>query len=111
LTGGDGANITPKLIDEAAKAGDPLALQVFEETGYYLGLGIANAVNIFNPELVVLGGGIRKATGLLAAAERTMRAHTILSISRTCKLAEAALGEDAGVMGAAELAWRQVHGG
>ncbi len=102
--------LTPKLIDDAAKEDDQLAIQVFEETGYYLGIGIANAVNIFNPALVVIGGGIRNATGLLPAAERSWRAHAIASIARTCKLVEAALGEDAGVMGAAELAWRQVSG-
>ncbi|MGC8666599.1 MAG: ROK family protein [Chthonomonadales bacterium] len=100
--------LTPKLIDEAAQQGDAAALAVFEETGYYLGIGIANAVNAFNPEVVVLGGGIRKATGLLAAAERSMRAHAIASLARTCRLVEAELGEDAGVMGAAELAWREM---
>lgn len=100
--------LTPKLIDEAAKQGDAAALGVFEETGYYLGIGIANAVNAFNPEVVVLGGGIRKATGLMEAAERSMRAHAIASLARTCRLVEAELGEDAGVMGAAELAWREM---
>jgi len=100
--------LTPKLIDEAAQQGDAAALAVFEETGYYLGIGIANAINAFNPEVVVLGGGIRKATGLIAAAERSMRAHAIASLARTCRLVEAELGEDAGVMGAAELAWREM---
>lgn len=106
--GGYRPSLTPKIIDEAAKEGDSLAIQVFEETGYYLGIGIANAVNIFNPSLVVLGGGIRSATGLLASAERSWRAHAIESIGKSCQLVEAALGEDAGVMGAGELAWRQV---
>lgn len=108
---GDKTTLTPKRIDEAAQAGDALAQEVFEETGYYLGIGIGNAVNIFNPELVVLGGGIRKATGLLAAAERSMRNHTVHSIARNCRIVEAALGDDAGVMGAAELAWRKTVGG
>src|SRR5438445_13083732 len=97
------------MIDEAAQAGDAVALEIFNEIGYHLGIGIANAVNIFNPSLVVIGGGVRKATGLLAAAERSWRAHVIESIGRTCKLVEAALGEDAGVMGPAELAWRQTN--
>jgi hypothetical protein len=44
----------------------------------------------------------------MAAAEESMRQHAIESLSRTCKIVEAALGEDAGVMGAAELAWRMV---
>src|SRR5207302_8073815 len=98
-------SLTAKIIDEAAKEGDPPAIQVFEETGYYLGIAIANAVNIFTPSLVVLGGGIRSATGLFASAERSWRSHAIESIGRSCTLVEAALGEDAGVMGAGELAW------
>ena len=107
---GDKSTLTPKLIDSAVEAGDRVALEVFEETGYYLGIGIANAVNFFNPSLIVIGGGIRKATGLLAAAERSMRRHTIFSLAHTCRIVEAVLGEDAGVMGAAELAWRKVAG-
>ncbi len=106
LTAGYRPGLTPKMIDDAARQGDEAALEVFRETGYYLGIGAGNAVNVFNPELVVIGGGIRKATGLLETAERTMRTHAISSIVRTCKMVEAALGEDAGVMGAAELAWR-----
>ncbi|MCC6730375.1 MAG: ROK family protein [Chthonomonadales bacterium] len=108
---GDKMTLTPLMVDEAAREGDAAAMRVWEETGYYLGVGIANAVNLFNPELVVLGGGIRKATGLLEAAERSMRRHGIYSLARTCHIVEALLGEDAGMMGAAELAWRHVGAG
>ena len=101
--------LTPKLIDEAARAGDEAAIGVFEETGYYLGIGCANAVQVFNPEMIVLGGGIRKAIGLLEAAEISMRRHAVYSLAHSCRLVEAELGEDAGVMGAAELAWRMVR--
>jgi glucokinase len=101
--------LTPRLIDEHARAGDAVAKQVFEEIGYYLGIGMANAVMIFNPSVIALGGGIRKAGGLLAAAERSMRNHAVHSLAHTCKVVEAQLGEDAGVMGAAELAWRHVE--
>ncbi len=107
---GDKTTLTPKMIDDAAKLGDAVSLEVFEETGYYLGIGIGNAVNLFNPAVVVIGGGIRKATGLLDAAERSMRRHTIHSLAHTCRIAEAQLGEDAGVMGAAALAWRKLDG-
>ena len=63
--GDDKSALTPKQIDEAAQAGDAAAIAVFEETGYYLGIGIGNAVNLFNPERVVIGGGIRNALGVL----------------------------------------------
>lgn len=107
---GDKTTLTPKMIDEAARDGDAVALSVWEETGYYLGIGIGNAANLFNPELVVLGGGIRQATGLKEAAERSLRRHSVYSVARNCRIVEAALGEDAGVMGAAELAWRKCAG-
>jgi glucokinase len=108
LVGEDRATLTPKQIDDAAREGDPVALAVFEETGYYLGLGIANVIHIFNPARVVIGGGIRKATGLLDAARRSAQRNAVASLARDCQIVEAALGEDAGVMGAAELAWREV---
>jgi glucokinase len=100
--------LTPKQIDEAARAGDEAAIRVLEETGYYLGIGCANAVQTFNPEVIVLGGGVRKAYGLMEAAEVSMRRHAVYSLAHTCRLVQAELGEDAGVMGAAELAWRMV---
>lgn len=105
---GDKTTLTPKQIDKAARAGDPAAISVWEETGYYLGVGIANTVNIFNPSVVVLGGGIREAQGLLEAAERSMRRHTIYSLAKTCTIVPALLGGDAGVVGAAGLAWLSI---
>jgi len=107
--GRHGSGLTPKIIDEAAREGDEVAIQVWRETGYYLGIGIGNAVNIFNPALVVIGGGIRKATGLLETADRVMRRRAVDSAASVCRIVEAGLGEDAGVMGAAELAWRHIQ--
>lgn len=101
---GDKMTLTPRMISEAADEGDPTAIDVWEETGYYLGIGIANAVNLFNPQVVVLGGQIRNATGLIPAAERSMRRHTIYSIARTCEIVKAQLGNEAGVVGGAVLA-------
>ncbi|MEP6756526.1 MAG: ROK family protein [Chthonomonadales bacterium] len=104
--GSDKGTLTPEQIDEAARAGDAAAIGVFEETGYYLGIGMANSVHIFNPEMIVIGGGVRKATGLIESAKRSMYRHTIASLVSNVVVAEAGLGGDAGVMGAAELAWR-----
>jgi len=98
----------PRRLSELAAGGSADAKAVWKETGYYLGIGIANVINIFNPTVVVIGGGIRRAEGLMEAAEESMRRHAIESLARTCRIVEAALGEDAGVMGAAELAWRMV---
>ena len=54
-------NITAKVITDEAKAGDPIALQIFDETAYYIGLGAANIINILNPQLCIFGGGLSHA--------------------------------------------------
>lgn len=56
-----GEPVTSKLVYEAAMKGDELAVHAIEDISFYLGVGIANLVNIFNPEAVILGGGLSKA--------------------------------------------------
>jgi glucokinase len=65
-------------------------------------------VNVFNPEVVVLGGKISRSQTLFDAALRTAKATAIGSILASAKIVHADLGDDAGIMGAAELAWREV---
>ena len=59
---GDISNIAPEDIYQAADAGDTLSIKMLGQAAGYLGIGIANLVNIFNPELVVIGGGLAKAS-------------------------------------------------
>lgn len=101
--------ITPALIDEAAEEGDALAIEVLRETGHYVGLGIATMVNVFNPEVVVLGGKIAQSKTLFNTAVRTTRASAIGSILESARIVPAELGDNAGIMGAAELAWREMR--
>jgi len=105
----DKKELTPKTISVAAEQGDRTARDVWEETGYYLGIGMANAVNIFNPQLIVLAGQTRKGPGLIAAAERSMRRHAVYSIAKTCKVVEMELADAPGIPGGAELAWEKVR--
>ncbi len=100
-------HITPKLIDDAAEEGDALAIEVMQEIGHYVGLGITNMVNVFNPEVVVIGGKISRSKTLFATALRTAKATAVGSILASAKIVHAELGDDAGIMGAAELAWRE----
>jgi glucokinase len=58
LAGGSVEEITGPMVTEAAQRGDKTALDVFSEIGFWLGIGINNVINIFNPELVVIGGGM-----------------------------------------------------
>lgn len=53
---GDVEKVTAEAIDKAAQAGDNLAKELIVRTGYYLGVGLANLINIFNPEIIVIGG-------------------------------------------------------
>ncbi len=103
-------HLSPANIDEAADAGDALAIEVMQETGHYVGLGIASMMNVFNPEVFVLGGKISRSETLFGAALRTAQASSIGSIFNAAKIVRAELGDDAGIMGAAELAWRETRG-
>jgi glucokinase len=90
----------------AASQGDKAALALFEQIGYWLGVGIASLVTIFDPDLVVVGGGVAATGELLlgparASFERYVhgRAHRDLP-----PVVPARLGADAGLVGAATLA-------
>jgi glucokinase len=100
--------LTPQRIDEAADAGDVLAREILSDTGFYVGLGIASMVNVFNPEVVVIGGKISQSDTLYNAALRSARANAVGSLFADAKIVRAELGDNAGIMGAAELAWREV---
>lgn len=102
-------HITPAIIDQAAEAGDEMAKEVLRETGHYVGLGIASMINVFNPEVFVMGGKISQSKTLMDAALRTTRASAIGSILAAAKIVPAELGDNAGIMGAVELAWREVE--
>lgn len=98
-------SITPALIARCAEQGDQVALSVLSETGYYLGLGLVNLIQLFNPEIIVIGGGIAQAGKLLFdPVRRTVRARAHMVPASTCRIVSSQLGEDAGVVGAAVLA-------
>jgi glucokinase len=91
---------------EAAHAGDPLALAAFESVGTWLGVGTANLVAAFDPEIVVVGGGPSIADDLLLAPARAaLRESLVGEAHRTVPpVVRAALGPEAGAVGAADLA-------
>lgn len=102
---GDLARVTPLTIFEAAKAGDELAVEVFQEIGQWLGVGIGSYINIFSPTIVAVGGQIAKAGDLLLEpARKTARNVAIPSLFRDCRIIQAEQLEDAGILGGAALA-------
>jgi glucokinase len=97
--------LTSEMIFDAAVEGDETAMNVFRETGYYLGIACANLINLLNLELIVIGGGVM-ASGqlLLDAARETARQFAFPSSFRDCRIVKSSLWPDAGVIGAAMLA-------
>lgn len=103
--------LTPALIAEEAAKGDAVAIEVFEETGYFVGLCAANLINVLNPEMIVIGGGIAQAGELiLEPIRRTALAVAIRTLSRTCRIVPAELGDNAGIYGGAAIILQEVAG-
>jgi glucokinase len=99
-------DLTAKSVYESGIAGDELALEVFRCMGIYLGVGLASLINIFNPELIVIGGGVASGWDLFIGHVReqiTARAFPIPA--RRAEIVRAECGDDAGLLGAAQIAF------
>jgi len=104
-------DLTSEEIFGAATAGDELAIEVFQRVGVSLGIAMANFVNIFNPEMIVIGGGVSAAWEMFAQyarAEVTKRAFPVPA--QRCQIVRAECGDDAGLIGAAWLAFDRERG-
>jgi glucokinase len=101
-----GRELEGPLVTELAHDGDAAAIEVIELIGTRLGVAIASFVNIFNPEVVVIGGGVMGAGELLLAAARAEVAARALPPSKDIvEIVPAAFGVEAGMIGAAALAF------
>jgi glucokinase len=79
------------------------------ETAYYVGLGVANAINLLNPEMVIVGGGIAQAGEVLwGPLLRTVDALALIQSRRVCQVVPAQLGDDAGIMGGVTLVMQEL---
>ena len=100
--------VTGEVVFRAAREGDPAATELFERLGFWLGVGIASVVSLFDPELVVIGGGL-VATGdlLLTPARASVERYTFgVGHRELPPVVPARLGSEAGMVGAASLALR-----
>jgi glucokinase len=96
--------ITPEDIYEAAFEGDNLAREVLKDAGKYLGVGIANLINIMSPEAVILTGGLIGAWDIyVEEAIREASRRTFKGLFEGVKIVPSSLGDDAGILGAAAL--------
>ncbi|MFC1942383.1 ROK family protein [Chloroflexota bacterium] len=103
-------NITAEKVGEAAKNGDSLALDVLSTAGRYLGIGMVSLVNIFNPEMIILGGGMATLGSLLIDPAERLVAEMAFPISaQAVRIVTAQLGNEAGVYGAAAFAFDSIR--
>jgi glucokinase len=110
LSGGDPERVTAELAHEAALAGDPLCVRLLGDAGRRVGHALVGLVHLFNPEVVVLGGGVTGAGDLFWEPLReTLWGGLIPSLAEGLRLKKSALGDHAGLYGAAALALRAVR--
>ncbi len=97
-------DITPYIVSEAAKQGDPVAKRIFTIMGEYIGIGLASVVNLLNPEKIIIGGGVAAAGDLLLNPIKENLIKRAMPIAGAAvEIVPAQLGNTAGVIGASLL--------
>ncbi|MEU7822254.1 ROK family glucokinase [Catellatospora sp. NPDC049111] len=99
-------NITGPIVTSAAQAGDEVAIDAFSQIGYWLGQGLADLVQILDPQVLVVGGGVIDAGDLLMTPARQSYLDSLAQRGRlpVAELRAAKMGNVAGLVGAADLA-------
>jgi glucokinase len=93
-------------VYEAGKSGDELAGEVFRLMGQYLGIALAGLINVLNPEVIVIGGGVAAGWDLFIGHVRDeIEKRAYCEPAKRAKLVRALLGDDAGILGAARVAF------
>jgi len=105
---GDSDSISPKLISELAQKEDPLSQETLRETGELLGIALTSVVNLLNPELIVIAGGISNAGEILFEPIRQkIKALALPLPGSLVRVVKAQMGDRSGVVGAAQLAFEK----
>lgn len=109
--GTDLSRIKSSVILKAMQAGEEAVIRVVHRAAWFLGIGLANCIEIFDPDVLVLGGGLveKLGTDYLSRVEASMREHTM--VPNDVPLVAATLGDDSVVIGAAALALEHIRGG
>lgn len=104
MADGNLEQITFHMVHKAAHNGDKVAVAALHEVGRYLGIGIANLLNIFNPEMIVLGGVLNQASSIiLPIVQETVEANTLSPNRENVDIVASVHGTDASVMGAVAI--------
>jgi glucokinase len=109
LAGGDSDRLTGPLVTQAAREGDPAAMEIYSTMGRWLGRGLANLAAVIDPTVFVIGGGVSEAGELLLAPARQTFAEGLTGrgFRPAAEIRSAELGPLAGLVGAADLARRR----
>jgi glucokinase len=100
-------DLTAETIFIAGQKGDELALEIFRRMGVYLGIGLANLINILNPEMIVIGGGVVNGWDLFEKhMHHQVEERAFPLLAARVKIVRAKCGDDAGLLGAARLAFK-----
>jgi glucokinase len=101
---GEPQNITAQTVSAAAHKGDELASAIISKAATYLGVGMVNLVNIFNPEMIIIGGGLSKTGDMLLDTARKVVAERAFYLpAQQVRIVPSQLGDNAAVLGAAAL--------
>lgn len=109
LANGDVEQLTGPLVTQAAREGDPAAVEIYTQMGRWLGRGLANLAAVIDPTVFVIGGGVSEAGDLLLGPARQSFAESLTGrgFRPTADIRLAELGPEAGLVGAADLARRR----
>ena len=100
--------ITPKIISQAYQEGDKLAEEIWIDVGICLGALFSGLVNLLNPDLIVIGGGISQAGKILFdTVEKTIKERSMKILAENVKVVPAGLGVDAGIISASALIFQK----
>jgi len=109
-TGGDVNKVNAETVHKAALQGDTLARELIAQTSYYIGVGLANLINIFNPEIIVIGGGLSNIGDMLLEPAYKVAGERAYKVAfNSVRFARAQLGRNSGVIGAAAHAFREIE--
>lgn len=97
--------VTSYEVFKEAEAGDEVAKDIMDNALTYLGIGVANAIATFDPEMIIIGGGVSKAGDIVFdTVKKVVNKRCFKSMAESCEIVPAGLGSDAGVVGAVALA-------
>ena len=105
LANNDPQQVDAILIAKAAYQGDEIAQDIYNTAGYYLGIGLANLINIFNTEMIVFGGGVSRDRDLLTdSMETSLKENALATSLEKVQLCDSQLKSETGVYGAVAVA-------